>query len=262
MRSPVAATVSIAGKVADIDPNCGNGVGWSVELLHDGSKQILASGLIDNGKAMTLDSAKLTGLAAVKVERGDLLSLVIDPRDRDHSCDSTHIEFVITEAGGKGRKWDLTADVVDSIQAGNPHADSQGNVAVWHFYTIAGGTAPAVPPTLPAGSVLARWSETATRLRQAKAPDAAGREELRKLAAEAQKVLLGPAPATKDGGNAILFRELTTASGPLFDGIDFSTSLDGQLKTQLAKWNEELAQARRLAAQPLPATAALEDPAH
>jgi len=247
-RSPIAGTVKVAGQVTDIDPNCGNGVGWSVELLHDGGKQILASGVIDNGKAVTLDPATLPGLAAVKVHNGDLVSLVVDARDRDHACDSTHVELVITEAGDKGKKWDLTADVVDSIQAANPHADGQGNAAVWHFYAVGGGPAPVTPPTIPAGSVLARWS-------------AAKPEELGKIAAEAQKVLLEAGPPAKDEANAALFRELTSASGPLFTGVDFSATLDADAKAKLIKWKTDLAEARRVAAQPLPEMGPAEDPA-
>jgi hypothetical protein len=242
-RSPISGTVQVTGRVADIDPNCGNGVGWSVESLHDGTKQILASGVIDNGKAIVLDAAALT---AVTVHAGDLLSLVIDPRDRDHACDSTHLEFVISETGDKGKKWDLTADVVDSIQAANPHADGQGNAAVWHFYAIAGGPAPVTPPSIPAGSVLARWS-------------AAQRDDVGKIAAEAEKLLLAAKPPAKDDSNATLFRELTAASGPLFNGVDFSATFDAEGKAKLTKWKADLAEARRIAAQPLPAPA--EDPA-
>jgi hypothetical protein len=250
-RSPIAGTVTVAGKVVDVDPNCGNGVGWSVELLHDGRKQVLASGVIDNGKAVTLDPAALPGLIAVRVAAGDLLSLVIDPRDGDHACDSTHIEFVVTEVGDKGRKWDLAADVVDSIHAANPHADGHGNAAVWHFYAIAGGAAPAAPPSIPAGSVLAQWAAAVKR---------PAREDLRKIAAEAQKLLLAPAPPEKDDANGALYRELTAANGPLFNGIDFSASLDAEAKDKLTKWAAQLAEARRAAAQPLPASAP-EEPA-
>ncbi len=246
-RSPIAGTVRISGLVADIDPNCGNGVGWSVELLHEGTKRILASGIIDNGKAVSLDPAKLLGLAAVNVKAGDFLSLVVDPRDRDHSCDSTHLEFVIAQTGEKGRKWDLTADVVDSIQAGNPHADGQGNAAVWHFYAIAGGPAPQAPATIPAGSPLAGWAK-------------AGPEERGQIAARVQKLLVGMTPPPKDEADAKLFRELTAPSGPLFAGVDFSATLDAQAKAQLLRWKEELADARRVAAQPLP-LAIPEDPA-
>jgi hypothetical protein len=260
-RSPIAGTVAVTGKVADIDPNCGNGVGWSVELLHDGRKQVLASGVIDNGKAITLDPAAQPGLAAINVLGGDLLSLVVDARDGNHACDSTHIELVITQAGEKGKKWDLTADVVDSIQAANPHADGQGNAAVWHFYAIAVGSTPAATPTIPAGSLLARWSATEAQLRRAKASDAAAREELRAIGSEGQKLLLAPAAPAKEAANAALFRELTAAAGPLFNGVDFSASLDVQAKAKLAMWNAELAEARRAAAQPLPTTTGAEDPA-
>ena len=44
--------------------------------------------------------------------------------------------WAYTQAGRKARTWDLAKDVVDTVQAGNPHADSLGNAGVWSFYTI------------------------------------------------------------------------------------------------------------------------------
>jgi hypothetical protein len=54
-------------------------------------------------------------------------------RKASYVADTTFIEFAIVETSGAKRVWDLARDVVDSIQAGNPHADSLGNAGVWHF---------------------------------------------------------------------------------------------------------------------------------
>ena len=69
------------------------------------------------------------------VGRGDILSLVVGPRG-SHVCDSTAIELLIAERGGRGRVWDLAKDVVDTMHAGNPHADSMGHADIWSFYTV------------------------------------------------------------------------------------------------------------------------------
>jgi hypothetical protein len=250
-RSPLDGVVRVSGRVADVDPNCGNGIGWSLVVHREGQKETLAGGNLDNGRSVLLDPA---ALGEVRVRRGDVLSLVVDPRDGNHACDSTHVEFVLTEQGGKGRKWDLAADVVDSIHAGNPHADGHGNAGVWHFHTIETSSSSASStPTLPAGSVLARWTDAVLRIRQGKVAEAAGREELSRIAAEAAKVLTSPPPAARSDPNAAILRELASVSGPLFGGIDFPGSLDAGAKAKLAQWNAELEEARREAARPLPA---------
>lgn len=256
-RSPLEGAVRVSGRVADVDPNCGNGVAWSLVVHREGEKETLASGILDNGRAVVLDPATLAALAEVRVRRGDVLSLVVDPRDGNHACDSTHVEFTLSERGGKGRKWDLAADVVDSIHAGNPHPDGQGNAGVWHFHTVEASSSPApVVAAIPAGSVLARWADAVGRIRQGKVAETAGREELSRLAAEAAKVLTAPPPAARNDPNAALLRDLTSGSSPLFGGIDFSASLDAGAKAKLAQWNAELEEARREAARPLPALAA------
>ena len=76
----------------------------------------------------------------VSVQPGDLVSILIGPRDGNHACDLTAVDLTLT---GGGREWNLARDVSPDILAGNPHADAQGNPGVWHFYTEPdkGGTA-------------------------------------------------------------------------------------------------------------------------
>ncbi|MBL7223938.1 MAG: hypothetical protein ISS72_08795 [Candidatus Brocadiae bacterium] len=130
-RSPIQGRVSVRGKVAGADTKGGNGIEWWLTRETRTGAQVLASGAIERGGVQPIpagaDAAKLA------VEPGDLLSLVVGPKG-SHSHDTTTVELVIKEAGGKARAWDLTKDLVDSIQASNPHADSLGNPAVWHLY--------------------------------------------------------------------------------------------------------------------------------
>ena len=140
-RSPVAAKVSVRAKVADGHPSGGNGVEWSI--VHDAKagRNVLARGAIDRGGSQAIPpAADADKLSAVAVEPGDVVSLVVGARG-SHQCDTTCTELTIVEVGGKGRTWDLAGDVVGSIQAGNPHADSLGNAAVWYFH--ASGRSPA-----------------------------------------------------------------------------------------------------------------------
>jgi hypothetical protein len=133
-RSPIAGKVNVKAKVTDAHPSGGNGVEWSIVHDAQAGRKVLARGAIDRGGAATIPvAADADKLAAVVVQPGDLLSLAIGNRG-DHTCDTTSIELTIAEVGDKPRAWDLARDVVENIQAGNPHADSLGNAAVWHFY--------------------------------------------------------------------------------------------------------------------------------
>ncbi len=150
-RSPIAGKVSVKAKVADAHPSGGNGVEWSIVLDSKAGRKALARGAIDRGGTTAIPSAAASDkLGAVAIEPGDLVSLVVGNRG-EHSCDTTSTEFSITEVGDKPRTWDLARDVVQDLQAANPHADSLGNKAVWCFYAprmLAQGAAWR-PPGLP-----------------------------------------------------------------------------------------------------------------
>ncbi len=127
-RSPIQGSVVVKGRVMGADPKGGNGIEWWFTLGTKTGTRVLAGGTIERAGSQAADVANLA------VEPGDLVSLVVGPKG-DHSFDTTVVELAITEAGGKARVWDLTKDLVDSVQAANPHADSQGNAAVWHVYS-------------------------------------------------------------------------------------------------------------------------------
>jgi len=153
-RSPIAGKVGIKAKVAHAHPSGGNGVEWSIIHEAKTGRKVLARGEIERGGATIVPSAADAGkLAAVVVEPGDLVSLVVGNRG-EYTCDTTSTELTIAEVGDKARTWDLARDVVENLQAGNPHADSLGNAAVWHFYAPrmpAPGTTWR-PPALPFAS--------------------------------------------------------------------------------------------------------------
>ncbi|HAM72937.1 MAG TPA: hypothetical protein DCM86_14960 [Verrucomicrobiales bacterium] len=198
-RSPVAATLRVDGLLQHAHPECGNGVTWAVELRRGSSRQRLASGTAQGAKEVRF--GPFEGLAVLP---GDVLSVLVGPRDGNHSCDLTAVDFNLSDGT---RTWSLAKDVSGNILAGNPHADGLGNLGVWNFYSEpdnGGGPESVLPP----GSVLARWQSSATP------------EERRRLARELQALLTAP-PATlaKDSPDAALLRLLNSVNGPLLAGI-------------------------------------------
>jgi hypothetical protein len=199
-QSPLAGAVRIEARVTHAHPECGNGVEWFLELRRGSTRQALAHGFSQGGKEV-----KVGPIEDLPIRVGDLVSLLIGPRDGNHACDLTDVELAVRSAGEGGREWSLARDVSPDVLAGNPHADVFKNPGVWHFYTEAnsGGE---TGPVLPAGSLLARWQS------------AGRKEEKERLAGELQKLLTeSPAPPAETPDGA-LHRQLSSLGGPLFAG--------------------------------------------
>ena len=198
-RSPIAGVLRIEVAVKHAHPECGNGVTWSLELRRGATRQRLATGVAQGNNAV-----KIAPIEALAVQPGDLVSLLIGPRDGNHSCDLTDLELVLKSSGENSREWSLTRDVSNDVLAGNPHADRFGNDGVWHFYTepVKGNEA---GPVIPAGSLLARWQA------------ASKTEEKQELATAIQKLLtVGPAAgADEKQPDVVLYRQLSSLGGPL-----------------------------------------------
>jgi uncharacterized protein DUF1592/uncharacterized protein DUF1588/uncharacterized protein DUF1587/uncharacterized protein DUF1585/uncharacterized protein DUF1595/cytochrome c len=200
-KSPLAGAVRIEARAIHAHPECGNGISWSLEWRRGSFRRKLASGLIERG-----GSAKIEPVPNLAVQPGDLVSLLIGPRNADHSCDLTEVDLVITAVKGGARRWHLAGEVANDILAGNPHADRQGNRDIWHFYQEKVGAAETMP-TIPPGSLLARWLATESL------------EEKNKLADKLQQLLVGGEPASKNHPDTVLYRQLRSLSGPLFAGL-------------------------------------------
>jgi hypothetical protein len=211
-RSPIAGAVQIEGKVTHAHPECGNGIAWRLEVRRGATRQRLAEGIAQGGKVGIIGPMDSLGVGP-----GDLVSLVIDPRDGNHACDLTDVELVIKTTGPNPREWSLTREVSGNILAGNPHADRFGNAGVWHFYTepVKGGEAGAV---VPPGSLLARWQA-------AEQP-----AEKHQLALAVQKLLMSGPPVGSDEKSAdtALYRQLASLGGPLLVGAWSRVSTEGR----------------------------------
>jgi cytochrome c553 len=193
-RSPAAATLRIEGLVQHAHPECGNGVVWSLELRRGNTRQRLAA-----GTSQGATKVKVGPLEKIAVQAGDLISLVIGPRDGNHACDLTAIDMTLHDGT---REWDLAREISPDVLAGNPHKDGHGSSDVWHFYSepAAGSTG----HVIPAGSLLARWQAAPTN------------EEKQRLAAELERLLqAGATPLPKDSPDAALRQQLTSLGGPL-----------------------------------------------
>lgn len=197
-QSPLAGPVRVQGQVTHAHPECGNGVTWSLELRRGSTRQVLASGVSHGATPVAVGPVE-----SLNVQTGDLVSLLIGPRDGNHACDLTDIELSLASTQDAAQSWNLTADVATSVLAGNPHADRHGRAGVWHFYTE-----PTTPtdsrPAIPPDSVLARWQA---------APQGEGKTQ---LAGQVQQLLTQGPPADSKHPDAVLYRQLASLGGPLF----------------------------------------------
>src|SRR5207247_784500 len=91
-RSPVAATMRVEATVQHAHPECGNGVTWSLEFRRGNTRQRLAAGTAQGPKEI-----KIGPLESLAVKPGDLVSLLIGPRDGNHACDLTAVDLTLTE---------------------------------------------------------------------------------------------------------------------------------------------------------------------
>ena len=207
--SPVDTAVSLAATVTHAHPACGNGVAYRIEHRRGLKASVLAEGPVAYGKEV-----KASGLTA-KVQKGDVLLLVVDAKNADHVCDMTGLAFSIAETDKPQRKWDLGKDVADSILEGNPHADSHGNKAVWSFVRGASIPGNAVAgPLVPADSVLGQWKAIAL--------DPVKRADAAKLAEQVRKLLTGPRPAQDKNPDRVLFDNLASFDSVLLQGLELA----------------------------------------
>jgi len=192
-RSPVAGDLRIGGSVQDAHAG-GNGVTWSLEVRRGTAREVLAAGVNEGAQPSDLGRNE-----TIRVQPGDVIAVVIGPRDGNHNSDLTAVELVLHD--GK-QEWSLAKDISPEILAGNPHADSHGNKDVWHFLSEPASAEGA--QKIPAGSLLARW-------RQARDATERGR-----LAVQLQQLLQGGlASIAADSPNRVLHTQLLSFKGPL-----------------------------------------------
>lgn len=210
-KSPIDGTVGIELEIGDAQIFCGNGVSWTLEFLaHQGLPVKLGSGEFGDG-----GESELLRVEPLPVRRQELISLVVDALGEEQ-CDLTRFKFTIVEIGGEGRRWNIATDVADSLVAGNPHTDSFGNPAIWHFYGRPVDPPPGDLPRIPPQSLLARWIAVAS--------NPARQEELPGLTQAVHALLTGAVP--EQGPDSLLVRQLDSIEGPLLEGTDLAGYAD------------------------------------
>ena len=143
-KAEKAATIRIHGDVADAHPECGNGATWQLEVRRGHSSELLAKGETKGAQVL-----KMGPFENVRVEAGQVVALVIGPRDGNHACDLTAVNVTLSD----GQKtWDLAKDVSQNILAGNPNGH-------WHFLSQSASLDAA--PDLPA--VISEWRKKPSR---------------------------------------------------------------------------------------------------
>jgi hypothetical protein len=178
----------------DAHPECGNGVTWSLELWRGRRRDTLASGTSNGATPVSVGA-----LSDIRVSTGDVIALVVGPRDGDHSCDTTSVNLRLSDGE---KRWDLAKDVSPNILLSNPLPDSHGNASVWHF--CGEPTDQAASPAIPQGSLLHAW---------ANADNPAQRES---LAGRIQQLLESDAGGLAvDSPDAVLRQSLLSFRGPL-----------------------------------------------
>ena len=210
-RSPIDGLVRIEAAVVDAHPEGGNGQSWSLNFQQGAARQRLARGDLDRGGALQLDP-----IEDLMVRKGDFVSLVIGPRDRDWACDATRINLVITENADQLRSWNLAMDVSSDLHAGNPHPDRLGNKLVWYFFSDEVGKYGESGEPLPNPSLLTRWRAAALKGRDA----AAG-----PLADQVTELLVNGSTESTTENDKRLHRHARSATSPLFARFDYATLL-------------------------------------
>ncbi|MDB6024882.1 MAG: Protein of unknown function (DUF1553)/Protein of unknown function (DUF1549)/Planctomycete [Verrucomicrobiales bacterium] len=175
-KSPVTGAVHIKGRVVDIDPNCGDGIEWSLVKLSGPKETPLAKGSIPSGGMEQL--AGKESAISCQVQAGDYVQLNIFPKGA-YECDTTMIELEVVEAEGQKRVWDINQDVASDLHSGNPHSDRFGNADIWRFRDLAVKSL-----TASAESGVGRWLE------MAKGSNRVDLAEVKRVAAQMQKEVL------------------------------------------------------------------------
>ncbi len=200
-KSHSSSTVAVECSIQHAHPECGNGVAWALELRRGKSKLILAE-----GHAQYLESIRRAKVDEVRIEPDDVVALVINPRDQNHSCDQTMIDLKIHNSQ---YTWHLSKDVSANLTESNPHADSNGMKDVWHFYSEPITSTSLI--SLPVQSLLGKWQLSSDV------------QQRTQLASEIHRLINDGVPDTADDpSNQVLYQQFLSVGGPLVQQTDNS----------------------------------------
>ena len=155
-QSPINGKITIEANVSDAHPECGNGVTYFLQHLSGSSASNLWRGEIERAGKSSMNPK------SIHVTKGEVIAIMIGPRNGNHACDLTQVNLTITDESTRRRKWDASQDLSSDIQQQNPHPDREGNLC-WHFYhglVSEIDSSRSFQRRVPPGSLLAQWLET------------------------------------------------------------------------------------------------------
>ena len=99
-QSPITGTVRITGRVADADPNGGDGIAWALDQRGvSGQSRELAAGEFPNGGAQDFAQGHAAkNLLLVSVHPGERIELAVLPKE-NYGFDTTVVDLTISEVG-------------------------------------------------------------------------------------------------------------------------------------------------------------------
>jgi hypothetical protein len=137
-RSPIRGTLRIETRLEDADAG-GIGFEYILDLAGSSGTRELTRGNVPNNTERRLEPV------SVEVQPGDVLLLQVYSKEAHY--DTTVVDLTIQANDGSAR-WNLAADVVDTLLEGNPHRDSLGHAGVWSFLDLTGNRRPRKLPSL------------------------------------------------------------------------------------------------------------------
>ncbi|MFN6049394.1 MAG: hypothetical protein ACK47R_01060, partial [Planctomycetia bacterium] len=187
---------------------------WAIVLNQNATKRVLANGLAQGGNIPSIPA-----LMDLNVNQGDVISVIIGPRDGNHSCDLTAIDL---EIFSDGKVWNLAKDIVADPHQGNPHQDGFGNKEVWHFYSEAVSGQEENVRIIPKDSLLEKWLSSKNK------------NERESIAGDLQKLFKSNGQKL-NAPDAQLFEQITSLSGPLFSDL-LHARFDSSSIKPIGKW--------------------------
>ena len=148
-RSPIKGQVKVKARVAHAQSG-GNGIEWWIVRETKTEREDIwpMARRTEAGRRRFPPRPTRRNLGEVAVEPGDMISLVVGPKGTHH-CDTTLIELVITEVGGRGRVWNLTEDVVGTLHGGQSPRRWPGPCRRMAFLCRESTPAPVIPSEPP-----------------------------------------------------------------------------------------------------------------
>ena len=125
-QSAYRGKVSLSGSLTHAQAGS-NGVDWFVTQDSRNGRRLIAQGTTNGTGTYPIS------IPSIEIQSYDKLALVVGAKGA-YQCDTTIIDWTITEIGGNHLKVNLARDVATSLTDGNPHSDGTGFLGSnWSF---------------------------------------------------------------------------------------------------------------------------------